>query len=195
MTDVVSYYHDPIKAPLVRDGVLPALAAAASAFPDVTGHVERHWLHGPHVRVRLSGPSADPAALLVASLLRSHVTAYPSAVELSEAEQLAHAASAAVAELLLPPFTPLYPNNSVRIEPTSYERLRDLVPDAYIALRAKGLRLGLPALRESFPVPRAELALTAMAGLVGGFYDDLAHDVIGLDGVDDVLVYFLPLAS
>ncbi|GAA3662864.1 hypothetical protein GCM10022267_56350 [Lentzea roselyniae] len=195
MTDVVCYYHDPIKAPLVRDGVLPALAAATSAFPDVTGHVERHWLHGPHVRVRLSGPSADTAALLVASLLRSYVTAYPSTVEISEAEQLAHAASAAVAELLLPPFTPLYPNNSVRIEPTSYERLRDLVPDAYIALRAKGLRLGLPALRESFSVPRAELALTAMAGLVGGFYDDLAHDVIGLDGVDDVLVYFLPLAS
>lgn len=28
MTDVVCYYHDPIKASLVRDGALPALAAA-----------------------------------------------------------------------------------------------------------------------------------------------------------------------
>ncbi|MET8764689.1 hypothetical protein [Lentzea sp. NPDC004782] len=183
MTDVVCHYHDPVKVPLVRDGVLPALAAATSAFPDVTGHVERHWLHGPHVRVRLFGPSADTAALLVASLLRSHVTAHPSTVELSEDEQLAHASSAAVAELLLPPFTPLYPNNSVRIEPTSLDRLRDLVPDAYIALRFEGLRLGLPALRESFSLPRAELALTAMAvhagrypaGLQYGYHSFLSH--------------------
>jgi hypothetical protein len=88
-----------------------------------------------------------------------------------------------VAELLLPPFTPLYPNNSVRIEPTSVDRLRDLVPDAYIALRFEGLRLGLPALRASFPVPRAELALTAMAvhasrypaGLQYGYHSFLSH--------------------
>jgi hypothetical protein len=183
MTDVVCYYHDPIKAPLVRDGALPALAAATSAFPDVTGHLERHWLHGPHLRVRLSGPSADTAALLVASLLRSYVAAHPSTVELTDAEQLAHASSAAVAELLLPPFTPLYPNNSVRVEPTSVERLRDLVPDAYIALRFEGLRLGLSALRESFSIPRAELALTAMAvhasrypaGLQYGYHSFLSH--------------------
>ncbi|MEV6238456.1 hypothetical protein [Lentzea sp. NPDC051838] len=183
MTDVVCYYHDPIKAPLVRDGALPSLAAALSAFPDVIGHVERHWLHGPHIRVRLSGPSADTAALLVASLLRSYVAAHPSTVELSEAEQLAHASSAAAAELLLPPFTPLYPNNSVRIEPTCVDRLRDLVPDAYIDLRFTGLRLGLPALRESFSIPRAELALTAMAvhasrypaGLQYGYHSFLSH--------------------
>ncbi|HEX8864107.1 MAG TPA: hypothetical protein VF821_00495 [Lentzea sp.] len=183
MTDVVCYYHDPIKAPLVRDGALPALAAATSAFPDVVGHLERHWLHGPHIRVRLSGPSADTAALLVASLLRSYVAAHPSAVELSEADQLAHASKAAAAELLLPPFTPLYPNNSVRIEPTSVDRLRDLVPDAYIALRSSGLQLGLAAVRESFSVPRPELALTAMAvhasrypaGLQYGYHSFLSH--------------------
>lgn len=183
MTDVVCYYHDPIKAPLLRDGVLPALAAATSAFPDTVGHVERHWLHGPHVRVRLSGPSASTAALLVASLLRSHLTASPSTVELTEAAQLAHARSAAVAELLLPPFTPLYPNNSVRIEPTSVDRLLDLLPPSHVSLRFDGLRLGLPALRASLSSPPPLLALTAMAvhasrypaGLQYGYHSFLSH--------------------
>jgi nitroreductase len=32
-------------------------------------------------------------------------------------------------------------------------------------------------------------------GMIGGFYDDVAHDVLGLDGVDESLVYLLPLAS
>ncbi|SDF79503.1 Lantibiotic biosynthesis dehydratase C-term [Lentzea fradiae] len=183
MTDVVCHYHDPVKAPLLRDGVLPALATVTSAFPGVAGHVERHWLHGPHVRVRLSGQSAEPAALLLATLLRSYVTAHPSTVELSEDEQLSHARAAAVAELLLPPFTPLYPNNSVRIEPTSVDRLRELLPDAEIRLRFEGLRLGVPVLRESLAAPRATVALTAMAvhasrypgGLQYGYHSFLSH--------------------
>ncbi|PWK88357.1 thiopeptide-type bacteriocin biosynthesis protein [Lentzea atacamensis] len=48
-------------------------------------------------------------------------------------------------------------------------------------------------LAQNLTVTAAHLGIRT--GLVGGFYDDLAHDVIGLDGVDDVLVYFLPLAS
>ncbi|MBW4717783.1 thiopeptide-type bacteriocin biosynthesis protein [Saccharothrix obliqua] len=32
-------------------------------------------------------------------------------------------------------------------------------------------------------------------GMVGGFYDDLAHDLLCLDGVDDLLVYLMPVAS
>lgn len=48
-------------------------------------------------------------------------------------------------------------------------------------------------LAQNLTVTAAHLGIRT--GLVGGFYDDLAHDVIGLDGVDDALVYFLPLAS
>lgn len=32
-------------------------------------------------------------------------------------------------------------------------------------------------------------------GMIGGFYDDMAHDVLCLDGVDDALVYLMPLAA
>ncbi|MEU0883441.1 thiopeptide-type bacteriocin biosynthesis protein [Lentzea sp. NPDC005914] len=48
-------------------------------------------------------------------------------------------------------------------------------------------------LAQNLTVTAANLGIRT--GLVGGFYDDIAHDVIGLDGVDDALVYFLPLAS
>ncbi|GLY46991.1 hypothetical protein [Lentzea sp. NBRC 102530] len=183
MTDVVCYYHDPVKATLLRDGVLPALAAASSAFPDVAGHVERHWLHGPHLRVVLSGPSCSSAALLVAAQLRSYLASSPSAVELSASELLAHAESAAVAELLLPPFTPFHPNNSVRVEPTDTSRAAAFLPPAHVALRAHGLRLGVPVLRPSLGVSRPLLALTAMAvhagrypgGLQYGYHSFLSH--------------------
>ena len=42
------------------------------------------------------------------------------------------------------------------------------------------------------------LALTAAAtglglGMVGGFYDDIAHELLLLDGVDEVLAYLLPV--
>jgi thiopeptide-type bacteriocin biosynthesis protein len=48
-------------------------------------------------------------------------------------------------------------------------------------------------LAQNLTVTAAHLGIRT--GLVGGFYDDIAHDVIGLDGVDDALVYFLPLAA
>ncbi|MFS8097653.1 hypothetical protein LFM09_10990 [Lentzea alba] len=180
MTDVVCYYHDPLKAALLHDGVLPALSTVTAAFPGTVGHVERHWLHGPHLRVSLS--SSAPARLL-ATLLRSYLTTHPSTVELSADAQLAHARSAAVAELLLPPFTPLYPNNSVRIEPTSSPRLPAFLTPAQVELRAVGLRLGVPALRASLSSSGVVLALTAMAvhasrfppGLEYGYHSFLSH--------------------
>ncbi len=73
----------------------------------------------------------------------------------------------------------------------------------YVKVGALRQTYGLRALRFAFTEAghlAQNLTVTAAhlgirTGLVGGFYDDIAHDVIGLDGVDDTLVYFLPLAS
>ncbi|MDX3661449.1 thiopeptide-type bacteriocin biosynthesis protein [Streptomyces sp. ID05-26A] len=73
----------------------------------------------------------------------------------------------------------------------------------YIRLGSLRQTYGLRALRFAFTEAghlAQNLTVTAAnlgirTGLVGGFYDDIAHDVIGLDGVDDALVYFLPLAT
>jgi hypothetical protein len=201
MTDVVCYYHDPVKAPLLRQAVLPAVAAARAAAPDVRAHLERHWLHGPHLRIRLDGAGADRAAELIAGRLREHLAEHRSAVEIPVAEQLAHARRAATAELLLPPYEPFHPNNSVRVEPTDTTRIHELLGStALVGLRMTGLRLGLPVVRESLAAlagpagsggsggadsgsARVQLTVTAMAvhasryppGLRFGYHSFLSH--------------------
>ena len=187
MTDVVCYYHDPVKAPLLRDAVLPALAA----HPGVQAHLERHWLHGPHIRIRLDG--GEDAAAAISGRLREHLAAHPSTVEIPESELRADAASAGVAELLLPPFEPFYPNNSVRVEPGDGVRTTELLSSpALVALRDEGLRLGMPAVREFLAElggagdtsqARVRLTVSALAvhasrypnGLRFGYHSFLSH--------------------
>jgi thiopeptide-type bacteriocin biosynthesis protein len=71
----------------------------------------------------------------------------------------------------------------------------------YVQTAAMRARYGLRALR--FALLEAghlaqNLALVAAAtglelGLIGGFYDDLANEVFGLDGIDRFLAYLLPI--
>ncbi|MFI9007962.1 hypothetical protein ACIGNX_12095 [Actinosynnema sp. NPDC053489] len=185
MTDVVCYYHHPVKAALLREAVLPALAEAERL--GATGHVERHWLHGPHVRVRLAGP--EVAAELVASWLRSYVADHPSVVDTSTEELLARARHNGIAELVPPPYEPIHPDNTVVVEPTDLTALRrSLLSDALVDLRARCLRLGVPALRDAVAADgtsrsRVQLAVVAMAahasrfpaGLVNGYHSFLSH--------------------
>lgn len=71
----------------------------------------------------------------------------------------------------------------------------------YVRNGALRERYGLRALRFAFTEAghlAQNLGLVAAAtglalGTIGGFYDDVAHDVLGLDGIDDTLVYLLPL--
>ena len=193
MTDVVCYYHDPVKAPLLRDAVLPALDAAQAAFPEVEKHLERHWLHGPHIRARLRGTDAQRAATLIADRLREYLPAHPSTVDIPEAQQRAHARTAGVAELLTPPFEPFYPNNSVHVEPSDTSNISALLGSpTLVELREHGLRLGLPAIQESLAAlgragdgsrDRVRLAVTVMAvyasqyphGIRSGYHCFLSH--------------------
>jgi SagB-type dehydrogenase family enzyme len=73
-----------------------------------------------------------------------------------------------------------------------YARIGDLRRD--YGLRA--VRLGFAEaghLAQNLALVAAGLSLSL--GLLGGFYDDLAHDVFLLDGVDDTLVYLLPVGA
>ena len=185
MTDVVCYYHHPVKGPLLRDAVLPALAEAERA--GATGHVERHWLHGPHLRVRLTGP--DEAAELVAARLRAHVAEHPSTVDSDPVVLLAQSEQNGIAELVPPPYEPIHPDNTVAVEPTDLTALRELLgSDVLVDLRARCLRLGVPAVRDAVAVDatrqaRVRLAMVAMtahasrfpAGLVNGYHSFLSH--------------------
>ncbi|WP_037311645.1 lantibiotic dehydratase C-terminal domain-containing protein [Amycolatopsis orientalis] len=138
--DVVCHYHDPLQAPLLREAVLPTLAA----LPEVTAHLERGWLHGPHLRIRLSGPAGSAERL--ATALERYLREHPSRAALSEVDLQALATAAGRAELVPPPYGPFRPDNSVHVEdPDPATRARFPGGPATAAVRDHLLALGVPA--------------------------------------------------
>ncbi|MEU5806022.1 lantibiotic dehydratase C-terminal domain-containing protein [Streptomyces sp. NPDC047718] len=190
--DVVAYYHHPLKAPLLREVMLP-LAEACTA-DGLAAHVERHWLHGPHLRLRLQGPAAqvDAAAGAAAGRIRGWLRAHPSKGDLTEAELLERAAQAGRSELVPPPYGPIVPDNTVRIEAVDRTPLIGLLGDDGADLRDDLLRAGIRPLTAGAgflgehgdtPQARLRLAVTALAahacahpdGLAGGHFSYVSH--------------------
>ncbi|MFJ7209201.1 lantibiotic dehydratase C-terminal domain-containing protein [Streptomyces sp. NPDC098789] len=190
--DVIVHYHHPVKAPLLRDVLLPL--AASCAADGLAAHVERHWLHGPHLRLRLEGPAArvDAAAAAAASRVRDWLRTHPSHGELTDAQLLEHASAAGRAELIAPPYGPIVPDNTVRLAPVDDAPLRGLLGAAGADLRDDLLRAGLDPLRAGTRFlgdhgdtadARVQLAVVALAahagahpgGLAGGHYSYVSH--------------------
>ncbi|MFE6845241.1 lantibiotic dehydratase C-terminal domain-containing protein [Streptomyces sp. NPDC057686] len=190
--DVVVYHYEPVKAPLLREAVLPLARRAAA--DGLTAHVERHWLHGPHLRLRLRGlPGAVAAtAERAAAELRAHAASHPSRAAVDGQRLLAQAEAAGRAELVPPPYGPLVPDNTVRVEPVDLTSLEALIGPDGVRLREDLLALGLPALqagtaflgeRADTSAARVELVVAALAahaaahpeGLVGGHYSYVSH--------------------
>jgi hypothetical protein len=186
MIDVVCYYYDPVKAPLLREAVFPAIRAHGG----VRAHVERHWRHGPHVRVRLE--NQGPAGAIARSL-RDHLERQPSMMDISIKDLLVQAEIAGRAELVPPPYLPIHPDNTVRTEAADTRDLVDLLGSAQaVDCRSRCLRLGLPAVEVSLAwlaamrdsrAARVQLTVAAMAahagryssGLSGGYHSFLSH--------------------
>ncbi|WFB05868.1 hypothetical protein LRS74_01625 [Streptomyces sp. LX-29] len=190
--DVVAYYHHPIKAPLLREAVLPLAEEWTSR--GLAAHVERHWLHGPHLRLRLTGEpkQVGAAAEDAARELRGWVEAHPSHSDLSEAELLERAAETGRAELVPPPYGPIVADNTVRTEPVDLSAPRGLLGDDGLALRDDLMRRGLAPLRAGAEflgahgdgaTARTQLVVAALAahaaahpeGLAGGHYSYVSH--------------------
>ncbi|MFF5209775.1 lantibiotic dehydratase C-terminal domain-containing protein [Streptosporangium sp. NPDC000396] len=202
--DVACYYHTPTKAALLHEAVLPAIR-------DLQGrgfatHVERHWLHGPHLRIRLSGSAGQvtEAAEALAGTLREHLLAHPSQTVVDTAVLLERSVINGRAELILGPYEPIHPDNTVRIEPADASHLILLLgSEAAVAHRATLLRAGLEPVATSVALlvrhgnstgDRVQLALTAMAvhaaaypaGYAGGYQSFLSHleDFLHLNDAD-----------
>ncbi|MET9886128.1 lantibiotic dehydratase C-terminal domain-containing protein [Streptomyces sp. NPDC006430] len=190
--DVVVYHYEPVKAPLLREAVLPLARRAGT--DGLTVHVERHWLHGPHLRLRLRGHAGAVAAAAerTAAELRARAASHPSRAAVDGRELLAQAAVAGRAELIPPPYGPLVADNTVRVEPVDLSSLVALLGPDGVRLREDLLALGLPALhagtaflgeRADASAARVELAVVALAahgaahpeGLVGGHYSYVSH--------------------
>ena len=190
--DVVAYYRRPVKGPLLREAFLPL--ADHCATRGLAVHVERHWLHGPHLRLRLRGPAdqVDAAAGRGAAAVLAWIRDHPSVSDLSTADLLAQAVEAGRVELIAPPYGPVLPDNTVRVERVDQAPLRALIGPDGAALRDDLLRLGLPALRSASAflgehgdgaTARLQLVVAALAahaaahpgGLVGGHYSYVSH--------------------
>lgn len=86
-----------------------------------------------------------------------------------------------------------------RVDPATTPAVLALYARVGALRRAYGLRALRLAFTEAGHLAQ-NLALVAASsglalGMIGGFYDDMAHDVLCLDGVDDALVYLMPLAA
>lgn len=115
LVDVVCHHHRPDPA-LLLDAALPAARGAAQS--GVTAHIERHWLHGPHVRVRLRGPASAVGAAVgpIRSRFTEHLATRPAPLPVDPAELLARSVVAGRAELVPGPYEPIHPHGTVRAE-------------------------------------------------------------------------------
>ncbi|MFJ4094328.1 hypothetical protein ACIPYS_22330 [Kitasatospora sp. NPDC089913] len=195
LTDVILYHYRPVKAPALREAVLP-LAHRATEH-GLRAHVERHWRFGPHLRLRLEGPAGQVAAVAreSADALRAWAAAHPSVADRTTEQLLAEAAVAGRAELIAPPYGPLVPDNTVRVapvEPAATADLRALLGAEPASLRDELMRAGLAPVtsacaflgeRGDTAEARVRLVVTALTahagthpdGLVGGHYSFLSH--------------------
>jgi hypothetical protein len=191
--DVTCYYHAPLKAALIRDAVLPALRRARADGLD--GYLERHWLHGPHVRIRLEGPAAATvaAAETATGSLRDYLATHPSDAGTDTATLLARSVEAGRAELVPGPYEPIHPDNTVRVEPADDRHVHALLAAPQkLACRAELLRAGIGPIEATTGYltttgnttdNRVWLTLRAMAvhaaayppGIAGGYQSFLSH--------------------
>ncbi|PZS18042.1 MAG: hypothetical protein DLM57_07200 [Pseudonocardiales bacterium] len=142
MIDVVCHYYEPRKVPLLRAAVLPAIAEVEASGG--AAHVERHWLHGPHLRVRVTAAEPEAAADAVADRIRAYLRDHPSTVQVDVARMLREARRAGEAELVVGPYTPINADNTVYVEPSDHRRITALLGSPQAAYgRDALLRLGV----------------------------------------------------
>ncbi|HLU45115.1 MAG TPA: hypothetical protein VKZ67_08880, partial [Natronosporangium sp.] len=112
------------------------------------------------------------AAGEVADRLRDYLAAHPSRAGLTEAQLLAQAEAAGKAELVPPPYTPIYPDNTIRVEPVDVSDLVELLGSTEaVTCRHTLLAAGVPtvstsvawlAQRGDSAAARVELTVTAL---------------------------------
>ncbi|MFL5350626.1 MAG: lantibiotic dehydratase C-terminal domain-containing protein [Hyalangium sp.] len=111
----VVYYQDR-KAALLRECVLPA-AIELSERPGVQRlYVERHWLHGPQVRICVHAESPSVREQVERDFvprIRAWLEQHPSTTALDEGRYLALSQTLGTRELVPPPYGPLWKDNTV----------------------------------------------------------------------------------
>jgi hypothetical protein len=134
----IYYYDDKWRDDLILDCVRPLLASLAPR----PSFFLRHWLRGPHLRLRFHTTADDFDRVVVPALadqVGGWLAAHPSTVCLDETALLATHESLAKREREPGPLSPLYPDNSIqylpcdrRIEALGSEAAAALLEDFYL---------------------------------------------------------------
>jgi Lantibiotic biosynthesis dehydratase C-term len=114
------FYFEPDKDGLFLDGVLPTLERLKEEGSVEAWFCQRHWLHGPHVRinVRLAAPSSEPAVReALERAAAGYLEHHPSTASLGQEEYMQRYAPIAALELQEEHPLPLFADNSLRWEP------------------------------------------------------------------------------
>jgi hypothetical protein len=141
-------HYDDRKTDLLLDCLIPAAAELAAESGVATVFLERHWRFGPHVRICVDG-GADGLQRWFEQHTRPRIEAYlrehPSREVLDRAAYLRRSARLGAAELVLPPYGPIWPDNRVVVG--SYDPRADLHGASGVAVKSRFLAAAVEPVR------------------------------------------------
>lgn len=114
------FYHQADKDHLIVHGATPVLERLQAQHHIERSFLQRHWHHGPHLRINvLLSPeaAADEVRQALVNGLQPYLQAHPSVTQLDEAEYIRRYAPVAGYELLDQPLLPLYGSGELRWSP------------------------------------------------------------------------------
>jgi hypothetical protein len=115
-------YYAPDKDGLFLEGVVPAVERLLAQGALARWYGQRHWLHGPHLRVNValtSEAAEEPVKAALEQQARDYLARHPSTTALGEEEYLRRYAPIGVMEQVSEHPLPLQPDNSVWWEEAS----------------------------------------------------------------------------
>src|SRR5882757_928522 len=152
---VVVTRHAADKGALIGRCIAPLALKLQDRFGAGSVHLERHWLRGPHVRIVLDVPAATDvagnslrhvAAAEVVPQIVDYLAAQPESTPAPEAEYLARSEVLGRGELVLGPYGPLRPDNSVLVEDVPVDQTIALIGADSYALKRQFLAEALTPL-------------------------------------------------
>lgn len=133
-------YYDDHKQDLLADCLVPLARRARKDYGADAVFLERHWRFGPHVRVNVVGApdgARDKFTRSARPAIEEYLRRVPSSAPLDRAAYLRLSARLASAELVLPPYGPVWPDNTVVLG--AYQPRVDLYGEAGAGAKARFL--------------------------------------------------------
>lgn len=147
---VTQYAQD--KGHLIAHCLTPLVDGIQWRYGRDSVYLERHWLRGPHVRIVVTDPGrrSEDGTTLIEELrteavpaIEAYLAEHPSTEQITPEEYLARSVELGRSELVLPPYGPLRPDNTVVEEEVPTHNTVALIGAEGYALRQRFLTLAM----------------------------------------------------